>query len=259
MSEKAYVRLVEEGSSFFKRAMDAKTPKNKISLAEKAIKSFETTIETAKKIDLKAKIPILYEYITQLNMMIAVAYLDLKTVDKCITAFNLALISNKSAGTGSKQTERFAYIFAELAKISARIEQIKMATSYANQSLGYAKDLGTDDYLDLLVDLHPLYIKALDINKVEANYHQMVKLAKRTERKKIKAQIYFDYGQYLFDVKKDYKESREYLKKVISLFEAMHVPELNIIQNYYDSKFDKDGNPIIPPKEEKKDKTDEKK
>ncbi len=249
MSQKGYIKFIEEGSKYYKKCLEAKSAKNIISHGKKAIKGFEKAIITAKKInqkDINKKLSIIYEYITQINSLIAVSYGESDNLDDSIHFLTEAIASNKKATSGNAQIERNAFLIGELAKLYSRKNNSKMALSYASQALSLGKNLKNDDLIELYVDLNPVFIKSLDIKKIESNFKAMIKLAKRSKMKKTKAEIYFDYSRYLFEVKQNYIESKKYLDKVKTLYKVLKMSEAEkIVQKYYKTKFDPEGKPII--------------
>ncbi|MHA1728990.1 MAG: hypothetical protein ACTSWY_09685 [Promethearchaeota archaeon] len=247
MSERTYSKMVEKGTTYFKRCLDAKTHKNRISLGKKALISFRRALSAAKELNIKRNIPLIFEYLTQINSIIAASNYELKELVKAIKYYRDALFVNKSAKKNSAQRERVAYINGEMAKIFSKNKQMEKAKLCAFQAFSAAKKLDDNDtLLDLYIDLNPIFIKSLDIKRINSNYLNMIKLARRTKRKKTKAQVYFDFARYLFVIKKDYSGSKEYLQKAKTLFEILHLEDsARIVEVYYNSKFNKNNDPIL--------------
>ena len=250
LSEKAYVRLIEEGFSYYKRCLDAKSSKNKISHGKKALKSLEKAVEIAQKLKLKTKIELINDYLSQLNMILAISHSDQKDPSKIILYFQSALKYNLKTPKGSKQNERAAIISVELAKLCLMTKNVKLAIKYAESANNVAKQLGNEDFLDILMEINPIYIQALSLKHVESSYKNMLKLAKKSKRKEIKAEVYFRYGKYSFEIRQKYSDSKLYLEKSITLYGVIHkIANQKFVEGFLNSHFDKDGNPI---KNEKK-------
>jgi tetratricopeptide (TPR) repeat protein len=243
--------VIEKGTSYFKRCIESKTDKNKIKFGKKSIESFKKALNAAKKLKLKKKIPIIYEYLTQLNSIIAVSNAGLKKNDEAIVYFRNALFENKNSGKNNTQKEINAYILNEIGKLYNELKDIKNAKSYSLQAISAAKETTDENLLDFYIELNPIFVNALDLNQINNNYRSMVKLAKRSKRKKVKAQVYFDYARYLFLIKKDYAGTKDYLRKSKTIYNAIHLTGMvKLVENFYESKFDREGNPIPEKKEE---------
>lgn len=246
MSEKGYANLINEGIQLYKRCLEAQTPKNKIKFAEKSLNNLTKAVSYAKDLNLKDKISVIYEYITHLNIIIGISYSELKDTEREIHFLNAALKSNTNATKNATQKERNILILSELAHISSRVNQFELAINYANRALSEAKSLKPEDYLEYLITLNPIFIKGLDVQKVKSNYTNMVKLVKHSDNKQLKAQIYFDYSRYLYEVEKKYNDAKEYLEKVKSIYISLgNTPALKLVEEYYNSKFDSNGKPFL--------------
>ncbi|MHA1821381.1 MAG: hypothetical protein ACTSU2_05730 [Promethearchaeota archaeon] len=250
MSEKAYSNMIDQGVSYFKRCLDAKTPKNKISHAEKSLKYFKKAEAIARKLKIEDKIAIMYEYITQLYSIIAISNLQMKKLPETIDFFNKALKANKKTKDNKNKFEREAFMLNELAKLSARIN-LSAAVNYANRALSLLKKLDDNDKLDLLIDLNPVFYKALEPGKIYNNYKLMIKLVKKTGDKPKKAAIYFEYAKFLFEVKNKYNDALEYLNKAKTIYNAIHEYQASgIVEQYIKEHFDNDNRAIKDKKEE---------
>lgn len=252
MSEKGYANLINEGIQLYKRCLEAQTPKNKIKFAEKALSNLTKAVSYAKDLNYKDKISLLYEYITHINIIIGISHSELKDTEREVHFLNAALKSNMNATKNATQKERNILILSELAQISSRINQSELAINYANRALSEAKSLKPEEYLEYLISLNPIFIKGLDVQKVKSNYNNMVKLVKRSDNKQLKAQIYFDYSRYLFEVEKKYDDAKEYLEKVKTIYNSLgNTSALKFTEEYYNSKFDPNGKPILSNKTDK--------
>ena len=243
--------MVEKGTSYFKRCIESKSDKNKIKFGKKSVESFKKALNTAKKLKLKKKIPLIHEYLTQINSIIAVSNVGLKKKEEAIVFFKNALFENKNVGENKTQKEIKAYLLNEIGKLYNQLKDIKNAKSYSLQAISAAKETTDDNLLDFYIELNGIFLDALDLHQININYRNMVKLAKRSKRKKIKAQVYFDYARYLLVIKKDYTGAKEYIRKSKTIYNALNLPTMvKIVKNFYDSKFNQEGNPILKEKEE---------
>ncbi|MBD3352956.1 MAG: hypothetical protein GF364_15850 [Candidatus Lokiarchaeota archaeon] len=250
MAEKMYLNMVEDGLNYYKRSFEAKTPKIKIKHAKKSLKKLTRAVISGKKLKLKDKIPFLYETITQLNILIATSYGQLGELEDLVKYLKDGLISNNNSPTNKKKYQRDAFMLVELAKIANQINQIETALEYANKALKITKKLDTEDHIDILLDLNPIFIQALEVNDVHSNFKSLVKLAKKTKRKEVKGEIYFRYARYLFEVKKKYSKCKSFLKKARKIFSSTnHLNTVKLIDDFLKIKFDKDGNPRESKKE----------
>lgn len=251
MSEQFYSQMIEKGTSYFKRCIESKTDKNKIKFGKKSVESFKKALNTAKKLKLTKKIPIIHEYLTQIDSIIAVSNVGLKKTDEAILFFKNALFENKNVGKNKTQLEIKAYLLNEIGKLYNKLKDIKNAKFYALQAISAAKETTADNLLDFYIELNHIFIDALDLNQININYRNMIKLAKRSKRKKIKAQVYFDYARYLLVIKKDYTNAKEYLRKSKTIYNVINLPGMvKLVENFYESEFDQEGNPVIKKKEE---------
>ncbi|MHA1338388.1 MAG: hypothetical protein ACTSRZ_00620 [Promethearchaeota archaeon] len=247
MDEKIYLNNIEESFSLYKRALSAKTPQNKIKLARKAEESLNIAIKYANKLKLKDKLPLIYEYITKIHILIAFSFYALKKIKDSVLAWKKAIESNEKSVNNLDKKERFALIYFQLATISSQIQQFDSAMKYADLALNYAKKLNDKDYLEYLYELNQIYIKGLNVKKVKLNFKQLLKLCEKNSTPlHLKAKIYFDYARYLFEVDKKYSECREFLDKSKNIFEILKEDYgVKVVQEYIASKFDQDNKPIM--------------
>ena len=112
---------------------------------------------------------------SQINSIIAVSHLKLKKNDLAKSSFINALKANENCPKNNTQIERTTFLLCELAKISARMEDLKESRKFAVQSLAIGKETDDDNYLDLFIELNPIFYKLLDVNKLNSNYKNMIK------------------------------------------------------------------------------------
>lgn len=245
MSEKLYLTMVEDGISYYKRALDASTSKNKARLAKKSLEALKRALHEAKKLDLDEKVDYLYEYITHVHMIIAVEYHEINKLDKAVEFLNKALSYNKRAPKNDVRKERAAIILSQLAFIAFRIKQYDRAMSMASGALDAARKIKDDMRLDLLIKLNPIFIEGLDVKQVKKNYKKMVKLAKKSDDQGRRGKIYFEYAKYLFEVDKKYKKCKKYLDKAMSIFDDLgEINAAKFLSQWENQHFDDDGKPI---------------
>lgn len=245
MSERLYLSMVEEGISYYKRCLDASTSKNKARLAKKSLEALNRALVEAKKLDFNEKAAYLYEYITHINMIIAVEYLEINKLDKSVEFLNSALSYNKRSPKNDVQKERTAIIYSQLALIAHRIKQHEKAISLGSQALDAAKKTEEKLHLDLLIKLNPVFIDGLDVKQVKSNYKRMVKLVEKLDNEQLRPKIYYEYAKFLFEVDKKYKKAKKYLKKAKSHYNKTgEINAVKFLTQWENEHFSEDGKPI---------------
>jgi len=244
-NSKIFVNNIEQGFSLYKRAVEAKTPQNKIKLSKKAEDNLCKSVNIAEKLKLKEKIPLIYEYLTNIQILIAINLYLLKDVKESVIYFKKALESNEKSDSKDKN-EKFALIYTQLASISKQIQQFDLSIKYMDSALNYAKNLSENEYLEYLYEANQIYILGLDVKKVKNTFSEMLKMVNKSHNLKLTAKIYFDYARYLFEVEKKYKEAKNLLEKSKELFEKVKDEfGIDVVNNFINSNFDSIGNPII--------------
>jgi tetratricopeptide (TPR) repeat protein len=230
MSEKTYLKNIEQGVSFLKKTLESNSPKKTVSLARKSVKSLKKAIMVANEVgpSLRKKIPFIYEYLQQVQAQQGASLLEINRPKDAIIVFESALFSNEKSPQSTKQQEIKSLILAELAKIYANfLGNAKKAEFYANQALQIGSKIkyNQEDLLDLYFTLNSIFLRSGNFKKLAKNYRTMIKLAKKDKRKHLKAEVYFSYGKFLFGIENNLSDSRKYLQKSQTLFQALKIQQ----------------------------------
>lgn len=229
-SEKRFNHLIQDGISGYKRAIEAKTVKNTIKLANSCIDKLEKAIELTKIIGNEERNQYIYEYITLSIALIGNTYILNKDLLHAIEQFQLALENNQKT-LGNEETHvRELYFLSKLMNIAELQENWRIADKYAIRMYPIAKKLeDSEKAMDYFKEIKNVFIKSKNLDMINNSYAQLLKICKKSkgfEKRKLSiADVYADYANYLEIVLKKKKKAISYFNQAKKLFLEISLSE----------------------------------
>jgi tetratricopeptide (TPR) repeat protein len=221
INEQRFNVVAKEGMDKYEKALEAKSPQNKIKHATAAIKEMKTAIQLAEIIGKKDKIAYLEEYIVLSESLIAEMEYENKKLKEAIEGFNRALEHNQKTLMNQETWIRELYITDKLMRIAKMQENWSAADNFAIRIYEAAKRvLDVPKRIDYLNRIKNVFIESKNLDWINKTYEEMLKTLKKVDGdvKKTKAAVYCDYGKYLHVVLKKEKKAKELVEEAVAIY-----------------------------------------
>ncbi|UYP45093.1 hypothetical protein NEF87_001378 [Candidatus Lokiarchaeum ossiferum] len=229
-TERQFNHLIQDGISSYKRAIEAKTVKNTVKLAQSCIDKLEKAVQLTKIIGNEERNPYIYEYITLSSALIGNTYITNKDLLNAIEQFQSALENNKKTLGNEETNIRELYFLSKLMNIAELQENWRIADKYAIRMYPIAKKLeDSEKAMDYFTEIKDVFIKSKNLDMINNSYTQLLKICKKSkgfEKLKLSiAEIYSDYANYLEVVLNKKKKAKSYFRQAKDLFSEISLSE----------------------------------
>jgi tetratricopeptide (TPR) repeat protein len=224
VNEKRFNNYVQVGISKYDKAVEAKSTKNTIKLADLSIENMRNALQLAKIVNKKEKEPYLWEYITLCEALKGMTYYEGKDLKEAIVQFNLARESNKKTLKNQETIIRDLYLLEKLVNIASLQQNWGAADNISQLIYGSAlKVKELQKKIDYLVKIKNIFIESKNLSYIKKCYSKLIKLCNNedSDLDKSKATIYSDYARFLEIVMKKKKKAAEFYDLAIELFKKL--------------------------------------